>query len=94
MADQAKALDEALRRKRLKYRETFKTDDDLLVLIDILTECGYYAMHNKQGPMADWSPEETLARERVAKYILWMLGCVQPLNALDGMRAMKQLPFE
>jgi hypothetical protein len=77
------------------YRETFKTDEDLAVLFDILNECGWIV--NDPFPAKSrpgWSAEFYMARHTLAMYILTRLGAMQEFNGVDMLRAMKKLPFE
>lgn len=74
---------------RLKYRETFQTDDDLIVLFDILNECGEWETFDARG----LSAEEFRARQMVGRHIQFMLGGRQQINAIGFLRATLELPY-
>lgn len=74
------------KRLRMLYRETFKNDNDLVVLTDILNECGFWSMHLKG--------ELDLVKQNTARYILFRLGAWQDFNSPNVVRALKNLPHE
>jgi len=74
------------KRLRMLYRETFKTDNDLLVLTDILNECGFFSMHLKG--------ELDLVKQNTARYILYRLGAWQDFNSPNVVGALRNLPHE
>lgn len=98
MAESLPRVDtEAVKLKRLRrwYRETFKSDEDLAVLFDILNECGVFVddpllVQARPG----WSAETYLARHSLGVLILNRLGAFQGFNGVDTLRALKRLPFE
>jgi len=91
----AETAAQKLKTLRLWYRETFKTDEDLAVLFDILNECGFMvsdpaAVEARPG----WSPETYVARHSLAIYILNRIGALQEFNGVDILHALKKLPYE
>lgn len=87
--------DAKLKRLRRWYRETFKTDEDLAVLFDILNECGFFVEDpSLVQARAGWSPETYVARHTLAVHIMERLGAFQAFNGVDMLHALKKLPFE
>lgn len=79
---------DAMKDKRLRsqYRETFRKDGDILVLFDILNECGFWSMHV--------SGENDLAKQNIARYILHRIGAWQEFNGPNVVRALMNIPHE
>ena len=77
-----------VKNKRLKslYRETFRHDGDLVVLFDILNECGFFSQHV--------SGELDLVKQNLARFILWRLGAWQEFNGLNVVQALMKIPHE
>ena len=73
-------------RLRNLYRETFRKEGDIVVLFDILNECGFFSMHV--------NGEADLVKQNVARYILWRIGAWQEFNGPDVVRALMNLPSE
>ena len=71
---------------RTQYRETFRQDGDIVVLFDILNECGFFSQHVKG--------ESDLVKQNLARYILYRLGAWEEYNGPDVVRALTNLPHE
>ena len=79
---------DAMKDSRLRslYRETFRQDNDIIVLFDILNECGFFSMHVKG--------ENDLAKQNVARFILHRVGAWQEFNGPNVVRALMNIPHE
>lgn len=83
------------KRLRRYYRETFKTDNDLVVLYDILNECGWFVNDLAAVPSRPgWNSDIYTARHTLAQFILTRIGAMQEFNGVDILHALKKLPFE
>lgn len=70
-------------KKRALYRETFRSEDDLIVLTDILTECGFFDSYNvrKEDPLV------VMTKQYLARYLLHQVGAwSNPSDVVRGIR--------
>ena len=91
----AETEEQKARRLTAWYRETFKSDEDLAVLTDILSHCGWW-VNDADAITRDptWTPEFYMARHTLGQYILTKMGTLTSLNGVGILRALKKLPFD